>query len=121
MSGNDSDWDDADSARLVRPYTMTRGRTTSHRADLEMITLVVALGSVGRQQARAMQPESVRIVELTQQPMSVAEIAAALRLPLSVTKILIADLMEQRLVAARAAATPNLHVLQAVINGIQRI
>jgi hypothetical protein len=51
----------------------------------------------------------------------VAELSAALKLPLSVVKILIGDLIERRLVIFRAASTPDPNVLQAVINGIRRL
>jgi hypothetical protein len=38
-----------------------------------------------------------------------------------VVKILVGDLIDKGLVTSRAAATPDLQVLQAVINGIRRL
>ncbi|GAB6898052.1 DUF742 domain-containing protein [Kineosporia succinea] len=121
MSGSDGTWFDDAAGPLVRPYAMTGGRTTSRQADLEIIALVVALGPVSRAQALALDDECLQILELVQQPASVAEISAGLRLPLSVTKILLGDLIDKKLVAFRSAVTPDIHVLQAVINGIRKL
>ena len=117
----DGTWYDDDAGALVRPYAMTRGRTSSHQSDLEMITLVVAVGEVDRSVAVTLDPESALILSLCRQPKSVAEISADLRLPLSVVKILLGDLIDKNLVMFRSAVTPNIQVLQAVINGIRRL
>ncbi|WP_269329505.1 DUF742 domain-containing protein [Kineosporia babensis] len=100
---------------------MTGGRTTSRQADLEIIALVVALGPVTRVQATSLDDELIQILRLVQKPASVAEISAGLRLPLSVTKILLGDLIDKQLVAFRSAVTPDIRVLQAVINGIRQL
>jgi hypothetical protein len=119
---DDDDWyEDDGPGGLVRPYTMTGGRTRSRTTDLEMITLVAALGPISRSQAHTLDPESLQILTLTQHPTSVAEIAANLRLPLSVTKILLGDLIDGQMVTFRSAVTPDIQVLQAVINGIRRL
>lgn len=116
-----STWFDDEAGPLVRPYAITKGRTSPQQADLEMIALVVARGPVSRVQNLGLDDELVQILRLTQQPASVAEISAGLRLPLSVTKILLGDLIDKQLVAFRSAATPNVHVLQAVIDGIRKL
>jgi Protein of unknown function (DUF742) len=114
-------WFDDDAGPLVRPYAVTRGRTRSPQAELEMITLVVALQPPDHPAVNRLDPEHVEIMARCQRPTSIAEISAGLRLPLSVVKILISDLIERQLVIFRAAATPDIHVLQAVINGIRRL
>jgi len=114
-------WFDDAAGPLVRPYAVTRGRTHSQQTQLEMITLVVALHPPDHPALARMNPEHAEIITRCQRPTSVAEISAGLRLPMSVVKILISDLIEQQLVIFRAAATPDLHVLQAVINGIRRL
>ena len=121
MSPPDGTWYDDDAGALVRPYAMTRGRTSSHQSDLELITLVVAIGQVTRAVAVTLDPESQQILAICRQPTSIAEISADLRLPLSVVKILLGDLIEKNLVMFRSAVTPNIQVLQAVINGIRRL
>ena len=114
-------WFDDDAGPLVRPYTVTRGRTRTAQPELDMITLVVALQRPEPRVAARLDPEHLEILARCQRPTSVAEVAAALHLPLSVVKILISDLIEYQLVIFRAAVRPNSSVLQAVINGIRRL
>ena len=106
---------------MVRPYTVTRGRTRTRRTDLQMITLVVALQPVPRTVSRSLGPEHVQILAMCQAPTSVAEVSARLALPLSVVKILLSDLIDRELVTFRSAAALDLQVLQAVINGIRQL
>jgi hypothetical protein len=48
MNGRES-WYDDDAGPLVRPFTVTRGRTKASRTDLNMITMVIAApGEEGR-------------------------------------------------------------------------
>ena len=114
-------WFDDAAGPLVRPYAVTRGRTRSPQTELEMITIVVAVQKPDQPMGHRLDPEHLDILARCQRPTSVAEISAGLQLPLSVVKILISDLIERQLVIFRAAATPDLHVLQAVINGIRRL
>lgn len=115
-------WFDEAAGPLVRPYAVTRGRTRAgYQNDLQMITLVAAVQPVTSALTAALDPEHVQILSLCQRPMSVAEISAEVHLPLSVVKILIGDLIEQRMVISRSAVMPDLQVLQAVINGIRQL
>jgi len=119
MEDNDR-WFDEEAGPLVRPYAMTGGRTRSEQADLELITLVVA-SRRRHAEPDSMGPEYLRILTLCQNPTSVAEISAQLELPLGVVKVLLGDLIDQKLVNFRAALTPDNEVLQAVLNGIRRL
>jgi hypothetical protein len=115
-------WFDEAAGPLVRPYAVTRGRTrTGHQTALQMITLVIATQAAASASTGMLDPEHVQILALCRHPMSVAEIAAEMHLPLSVVRILLGDLIERRLVIVRSAVTPDLSVLQAVINGIRRL
>jgi hypothetical protein len=119
MVDDDHTWFDEEAGPLVRPYAMTGGRTRTEQYDLDLITLVVA----SRRHAgpEATEPEYLDILALCQSPTSVAEISAKLRLPLGVIKVLLGDLINQKLVHFRAAQTPDHEVLQAVLNGIRRL
>jgi hypothetical protein len=66
-------------------------------------------------------PEYLMILELCQTPTSVAEVSAKLNLPLGVVKVLLGDLIDQRLLIFRAALTPDNEVLQKVLNGIRKL
>ncbi|WP_424923681.1 DUF742 domain-containing protein [Amycolatopsis acidicola] len=120
----DEAWFDDAAGPLYRPYTVTGGRTkTDAQIGLDLLTLVVALTSAG--DAAGLPNEYARIVRLCQQPLSVAEVAAYLELPLPVVKVLLADLIEQHHVIFRSSApvtaAPDERILQAVLDGIRRL
>jgi hypothetical protein len=123
MTTVDEEWfDDADGS-LVRPYAMTGGRTRSDTVGLDLITLVVAMHGVTDLDV---EPEYERIIEACQFPISVVEIAAKVDLPLQVVKVLLSDLINQRLIVFRSPAAPanerpSQHVLQAVLDGIRKL
>jgi hypothetical protein len=119
MVDDDHTWFDEEAGPLVRPYAITGGRTRTEQPELDLITLVVA--SKRRSSRTATEPESVKILGLCQSPISVAEISAHLDLPLGVVKVLLGDLIKQRLVHFRGSLAPDNEVLQAVLNGIRRL
>lgn len=112
-----------DTSPLVRPYTVTGGRTRPVQPGLDMISTVVATRTP--RDLPGLQPEQVEIINLCQRAISVAEVAAYLDLPLSVVKVLIGDLAAEGAILARApvpvADLPEMNVLQAVLDGIRRI
>jgi hypothetical protein len=85
-SGNDRPGEEA----FVRPFYMTGGRTQPVRDGLRLHTIVTAPPSALHAPLRF---ELRRIVELCQRPLSVAEVAAGLGVPVGVTRVLIADLL----------------------------
>ncbi|WP_030544453.1 DUF742 domain-containing protein [Streptomyces albus] len=116
--------DDADGS-LVRPYTITRGRTVPERDDLTLITMVVTTDP-DRPAARGLEPEHRAILERCRVPAAVAEIAATLDLPVSVTKILIGDLIALGGVTTRppmtaAQAGLDRTLLRAVRDGLEQL
>ncbi|MFE9014045.1 DUF742 domain-containing protein [Streptomyces cyaneofuscatus] len=123
-----SRWYDAEAGPVVRPYAMTRGRTSSaSRHRLDLIALVVpepAAEDPGRDQTLA--PEHVTIVELcSDAPQSIAELAAGLDLPVGVVRVLVGDLVEDELVHVTRpvppAELPDVNILREVINGLRAL
>ncbi|MFB6817729.1 DUF742 domain-containing protein [Streptomyces sp. NPDC056347] len=121
-------WYDDEAGPVVRPYAMTRGRTstpTRHRLDL--IAVVVPepeADDPGRDQT--LSPEHVEIVELCSgMPQSIAELAAGLDLPVGVVRVLVADLVEDALVHVTRpvppAELPDVSILREVINGLRAL
>lgn len=99
---------DAPDRELVRPFVITGGRTRHASVHLRVETLVVA---TGRQLHRPLQFEHAAIVEWCASPVSVAELAARVGVPLGVAQILVGDLAEAGLVQvheSRTVATPAL-------------
>jgi len=63
------------------------------------------------------------IVQLCRHPVSVAEIAVYVKIPLGVVRVLVGDLIERGLVITRSpthnpAQSPDLETLQAVLDGL---
>jgi hypothetical protein len=113
---------------LVRPFTITRGRTAPQRRDLELITVIIAIGPYDDPRPRPdLEPEHRQILHQCRTPVVVAEVAAALNLPISVTKILIGDLIDSGLLTSRAPAkmgaggVMDLALLRAVREGLERL
>ena len=76
---------------FVRPFIVTGGRTMPLRDDLRIETLVVANRAALSAPLRF---EGQTVVQLCQQPRSVAEVAATLHVPLGVAKVVVGDLMQ---------------------------
>jgi len=115
----DDVWLDGDSGRLVRPYAVTNGRTSAS-VRLDLLSMVVATGG----SHSALEPDHLQALGLCARPASVAEIAAGLRLPAAVTKVLVADLVDCG--AARTAPplsrsdTSDRVILERLLYGLQR-
>jgi hypothetical protein len=104
-----------------RLYTLTGGRSRSAPGTpFDLVTLVVAES----QPVPGMQSEHVTILRLTERPTAVVEIAAELRLPVSITKVLLSDLLTAGRVSARhpnRAALIDLDILEQVLVGLRNL
>jgi hypothetical protein len=119
-AGDDEVWLDDAAGPLVRPYTVSAGRTRP-TVELDLLSLVIATGRA----ARGMDIEHVKVLGLCNTPTSVAEVAAHMRLPVVVTKVLLADLVDCEAMATRApkpesGATDRV-LLEKLLDGLQRI
>ncbi|MFF5015588.1 DUF742 domain-containing protein [Streptomyces sp. NPDC001165] len=123
-----SHWFDDEAGPVVRPYAMTRGRTTSpaqHRLDL--IAVVVTESDAGDPETDpTLSPEHVEIVGLCRTaPQSLAELAAELDVPIGVVRVLIGDLVHAELVHVTRpvppAELPDESILRDVINGLRAL
>ena len=119
MREPDSPWDEGNPERL---YVITGGRSgLADEADLDLVTLIVS--RTGPQPG--MQPEHAAILRLCLSPLSVAEISAYLGLPVSLVTVLLADLLSDKRVEARApvprALLPDPALIEAVMHGLQQL
>jgi len=114
-------WLDGDSARVVRPYAVTGGRT-SPRAELDLMSMVVATGAGSR---GYLEPDHAQALTLCRRPASVAEIAARLRLPAVAAKVLLSDLADWGAVRTApplpAAGPPSHQLLERLLDALQRL
>lgn len=92
----------APSARFVRPYTITSGRTQTD-VDLPLeATLLLQQAGVGEGAAHPTQ----QILQVCDNR-SVAEVAALCSLPVGVVRVLLGDLINQGIVRLQATITEN--------------
>ncbi|AYN37972.1 DUF742 domain-containing protein [Streptomyces dangxiongensis] len=104
-----------------RLYTLTQGRSgTGSDTPFDLVTLVVAES----EPVAGMQSEHVAILKLTRSPTSVVEIAAELRLPVSITRVLLCDLLAAGRVSARHPQRPAItdpDILEQVLVGLRNL
>ena len=104
---------------LTRPYVLPGGRTRSE-TDLPLEAIVVTervtlpVGAA---------PELRAIVELCEEPHSIVEIAAILRLHLGVVRVLVGDLTAEGVLSVGATASSQLderiRVLERLLEGVR--
>ncbi|MDG4784813.1 DUF742 domain-containing protein [Micromonospora sp. WMMD1102] len=115
-------WYDQDAGPVVRPYAMTRGRTQPIRGQFDLISLVVVRWPVP--QRSDLTPEQSEILVLCRQPLSVAEIAAALDLPVGTVRVLLGDLLDAGLIDTHEPSVlnvPSEDLLEAVLAGLRAL
>jgi Protein of unknown function (DUF742) len=108
---------------LVRPYAMTGGRT---RPDYELaLEALVSTTRLGERVSESTAPERQVICDLCRRARSVAEIAAYVRMPLGVARVLVGDMAQEGLVrvhqTAAAPDRPDLALMQRVLNGLRNL
>ncbi len=109
---------------LVRPYAVTRGRTEPTRdIAIEAVLLTTVRG---QQEARFAGRDKQTIATLCDgRAQSLAEIAAYTRLPLGVSRVLVADMVSDGLLAlhdvAQGQDDDRMELLERVLSGLRRL
>lgn len=110
---------------LVRPYAVTRGRTEPRREiALEAVLMTTP---AGREEARFFGHDKQRICGMCDnRALSLAEIAAHTRLPVGVTRVLVADMVADGLLALHEPAAPEgyherMELLERVLSGLRKL
>lgn len=114
---------DEDLATYIRPYAWTGGRTQSNY-QLEMETLVSTSDLCRASNLERLEHDS--IADLCQQPRSVAEVGAFLRVPLGVAKVLLGDMADLGLITVHPTVQENgssshLMLMERVLSGLRRL
>lgn len=106
-----------------RLYTVTGGRSRTDDS-FDLVALVVSES----ESTAGMQSEHVRILELCRHPTAVVEIAAELRLPITVVRILLSDLFAMGRITVRhphaaqsVASLPTSALLKEVLHGLRNL
>jgi len=114
----------AEAGSLVRPYTKTGGRT---RSDYDLaIEALVSTSERGKAPDAAVRPEHRSICGICLDTKSVAEVAAHLRLPLGVARVLIGDMAGMGLVLVHQSGMvvgdrPSIEFMERVLSGLRRL
>ena len=109
--------------RLVRPYVVTGGRTAATGPKLALDAIVRALTD-GDELDLTAGPEPRRIVALCSVPVSVAELAARMELPIGVMRVLVGDLDALGaidVVVAPAEVATDTRLLERLLDGIRSL
>jgi hypothetical protein len=120
-------WVDREAGRVVRPYALTGGRTDPvGDTVLDLISVIAATGPApAAAKSHGLSPEHRKLIGLCQEPMTVADAAADIALPLGVVRVLLGDLVQQKLItvqprrAVRPQASPDL--LREVLDGLRSL
>lgn len=115
--------DEDERPRVVPVYMVTGGRTRPARDDIPW-EAQLTLTNRGRVALPSLRREQARIVALCQRPMSLAEVAASLQLPISAAQILVSDLFDEGLLDLHQPSLsddgrPEVDVLRRLITGLK--
>ena len=123
MSSEDERYEEA--GPVSRPYMVTGGRTrprgTTH---FDLVDTVVR--SARRADPASLSPERRQILDLCGIPVSVAEVAAIIGLPLGVVHVLLDDLLHENLIevmapAPRGGVVTDQRLLSKVLAGLRAL
>ena len=110
--------------QLVRPYVVTRGRTVPSGTRVALDAALEARHGPERLEATAT-PEARRIVALCVDPVSLAELAARLPLPVGAVRVLVGDLTAAGAVVVCAPSVPDaatdVTLLKRLLDGIRAL
>jgi hypothetical protein len=118
-------WLDEDAGPVVRPYAVTRGRTSpAAGAQVGLIDLVLAEDpSLLRADAR-LNVEHRRLLARCQQAVVVVDLASDANLPVGVVRVLLSDLVQWRalwVVPATQGRRPDERLLREVLDALQAL
>jgi len=103
--------------RLARPYLLTMGRTRGDAGDLAIETLIIAIAD---ETDESLDPDERTLLRLAQEPISIAELGAALSLPVGVARVLIADLAANgRVELCDTASIDDTDLVRRLLDGIR--
>jgi hypothetical protein len=117
-------WTDWDAGPVSRPYALTGGRTRP-RVELRFDLIDVVAWTGQQVDPHTISPEGRAILQMCQNPVTVADLASAIGLPLGVVRVLLGDLVHDGLVDVRVSApkgpVTDQRLLARVLAGIRAL
>jgi hypothetical protein len=118
-------WFDSAAGPVVRPYAVTQGRTESPGKPFDLLAIVVG-SSVSKVDRARLEPEHLRLLARCQSPITVADLASGMNLPLGVVHVLLGDLRDRGLLSVHTVEEPsqyaqNEEILRRVLAGLHSL
>jgi hypothetical protein len=120
-------WTDQEAGPVVRPYALTGGRTDpAGDMVLDLMAVIATAGPVPLPgELATLSPEQRKLLGLCRIPVTVADAAVDVDLPLGVVRVLLADLIQQGMITVlprqsgpRQARTD---LLKEVLDGLRSL
>lgn len=109
---------------LFRQYAVTQGRVEPATGGFDLVAYVVTNRNMASR-SMIMQPEHRTILAMANNPISVAEVAAALNLAVGIVRVLLGDLLEHKLISISQPPSPHAPstdlVLRKVLHGLRNL
>lgn len=116
-------WADGAAGPVIRPYALVGGRTKPAGEFFDLIAMVTARRVPAH--PPDLEPGHQHVLARCDIPRSVADLAADLRLPLGVVRVILADLREYGLINIRPPASPtgllDANALRRIEDGLRRL
>lgn len=124
MEPHERSWTDEDAGPVVRPYTLTGGRTRANGEVFDLVAFVLTVEPMAPEKSY-LQPEHLSALDLCRLPLSVVDVASRLDLPVGVVRVLLSDLLEEQLIMVQEPVyrtrVPDEYTLEAVLNGLKAL
>jgi hypothetical protein len=118
-------WLDREAGPVVRPYTVTKGRTVAASGTaVGLIDVVVAVTEPRPPNGARLAPEHRQILALCQRPSTVVDLASDVDLPVGVVRVLLSDLSQYgilRILPAPRGQVTNERLLRDVLDGLHAL
>jgi len=122
MGSSGDRWVDEAAGRVVRPYALVGGRTQASGANFDLVAMVTVARRI-RPDPAVLEPEHLQLLCLC--PASVADLAAGLRLPVGVVRVILADLRNRGFIwvhrPVEPSRLPDIALLRRVADGLRRL
>lgn len=123
-SSGEERWLDREAGPVVRPYTLTRGRTRPRGEALNLIVMLEATGAPVDHRLR-LDPEHRRLLAMCRRSITFADLASEIDLPIGVVRVLIDDLCDENLLRALMPTptgnAPDTLVLRKLLHGLRAL
>ncbi|MFG6198330.1 DUF742 domain-containing protein [Nonomuraea sp. JJY05] len=112
-----------DPGPLLRLFGLTGGRARPQGEAFDLVAIVTT--AVGSYEPAELLPEHRAVLSLCRKPTPVADVAAHLRLPLNITRVILSDLRREGLVSIErprpAAQTIDERIYREVLHGLRSL